>query len=185
MQLPIVNMNVCRCGGWNAFRFVTALFLIAYPAIASANEIEAPAFANPAEAFLSDKTLRIVSDRYGSGIVYANGDRTASLWFPGQLQVSRGTWSTQGNAVLLRPGSEGGELSTRLLSVCFHFPERRRSTVGGTYFKVRECLRFDELDSIVAEFAEGDILNLSSGQAPCTLCQSESTLDQLMQKVSG
>lgn len=128
----------------------------------------------------SDKTLLFDSAHTGYGVQYFGLDGRTYLWFPGQMNIASGTWSDRRS--YLKTGSSESSTDDQgfeIRNLCFEFPGQPRAQFVTESFGPSKC--FHVLDYVLAvqEVANGDVLNLSSGQTPCRICPTDKTLSQL------
>ncbi|GGH25285.1 hypothetical protein [Cribrihabitans marinus] len=134
---------------------------------------------------LADKTIRFASDELGAGVQFFGSDGSTYLWFPGRLEIAEGRWSdrTFRLAMPTSPGSEPKIHTTGL--VCFEFDGAPRGKLTGKPFGPNECFKLDDIQSAIQEVADGDVLDLKNGRAPCRLCRSDMPLSRLRNRLGS
>ncbi|MBY0611038.1 MAG: hypothetical protein K2P80_02530 [Beijerinckiaceae bacterium] len=130
--------------------------------------------------FMKDRTIRTFSN-LGMQIEYTSTDGKAYLWFPGNLQIARGSWRTKTatQRIIYDDPAIGRTWSEQpLVFLCYTYT----NTSGGSRNR-EECHQYAYTKFTGRENRRGDIFKLATRDAvPFVLPKENVTLDALLKR---
>jgi hypothetical protein len=133
--------------------------------------------ANP----LAGKTVRFLSEKCGSGVLYFSSDGRAFIWHPGRIDVSVGVWREETFRITHQPGTAHETISVTH-TIAVQFPDRLESNpVLKTFAGLFAYLDPNNIagDLGVLEAADGDAVGLEDLRPPCRMCRVDMTFAQM------